>query len=89
MDWKLLGYALVFFSLAALVATGVVGPSSKPPGISQESAEVAKLGGRLIELHPRDRHDVVCFAIKSYDHDVVALSCVKETPIEVELRKQR
>jgi hypothetical protein len=60
---------------------------SKTKGISEESAEVAWLGGRLVELHPQGRHDVVCFALKGYRE--TSLSCVKETPIEVELRKQQ
>jgi hypothetical protein len=60
---------------------------SKTKGISEESAQVARLAGRLIELHPKGRHDVVCFALKGYRE--TSLSCVKVTPIEVELRKQQ
>lgn len=60
--------------------------TSKTKGISEESAEVAWLGGRLVELHPQGRHDVVCFALKGYRE--TSLSCVKVTPVEVELRKQ-
>jgi len=60
---------------------------SKTRGISEESAHVARLAGRLVELHPKDRHDVVCFALRGY-HET-SLSCVKVTPVEVELRKQQ
>jgi hypothetical protein len=60
---------------------------AKTQGISEETAEVARLGGRLVELHPKGRHDVVCFALTGFRE--TSLSCVKETPIEVELRKQQ
>ena len=84
------GAAVIFLVIIVLI-TGysIVGSSwftSKSKGISKESAEVAWLGGRLVELHPKGRHDVVCFALKGYRE--TSLSCVKETPIEVELRKQ-
>jgi len=82
--------ALVFLSIIIFVTVcSVFGSSwftSKTKGISEASAEVAWLGGRLVELHPQGRHDVVCFALKGYRE--TSLSCVKETPIEVELRKQ-
>ena len=83
--------ALVFLSIIICITVySIVGSSwftSKTKGISEESAEVAWLGGRLVELHPQGRHDVVCFALKGYRE--TSLSCVKVTPVEVELRKQQ
>ena len=82
--------AVVLIAFIASISIYCIASSSlfvsKTRGISKESAQVAWLGGRLVELHPKGRHDVVCFALKGYRE--TSLSCVKETPIEVELRKQ-
>jgi hypothetical protein len=80
----------IIISITAYCAFSSSWFAAKTQGISEESADVAKLGGRMIELHPKGRHDVVCFAIKGYgaSNGGVALSCVKVTPVEVELRKQ-
>ena len=83
--------AMIFLTIIVLITVYCVFGSSwftsKSKGISKESAEVAWLGGRLVELHPQGRHDVVCFALKGYRE--TSLSCVKVTPVEVELRKQQ
>jgi hypothetical protein len=83
--------AAIFLVIIAWVTVYSIAGSawfiSKTRGISEETAEVARLGGRLVELHPQGRHDVVCFALTGFRE--TSLSCVKVTPVEVELRKQQ
>jgi hypothetical protein len=83
--------AMILLSIIVMITAYCVFSSSwfvaKTQGISEETAEVARLGGRLVELHPQGRHDVVCFALTGFRE--TSLSCVKVTPVEVEMRKQQ
>ncbi len=74
---------LVFGFLLSLVVWKHANPLIT--GISPEAAYTAKVAGRIMEIHPRGRADVVCFVLHNPRQDAGdSISCVKENPVQVE-----
>ena len=74
---------LVFGFLLGLV----VWNHAKPivTGISPQAAYTAKVAGRVMEIHPRGRADVVCFVLHNPREGAGdSISCVKENPVQIE-----
>lgn len=54
-------------------------------GISPQAAYTAETAGRIMEIHPKGRADVVCFVLHNPRKDAGdSISCVKENPVQVE-----
>ena len=54
-------------------------------GISPQAAYTAEVAGRIMEIHPRGRADVVCFVLHNPRKDAGdSISCVKENPVQIE-----
>jgi hypothetical protein len=65
----------------------VVWNHTKPivTGISPQAAYTAETAGRIMEIHPRGRADVVCFVLHNPRKDAGdSISCVKENPVQIE-----
>lgn len=65
----------------------VVWNHAKPivTGISPQAAYTAETAGRIMEIHPRGRADVVCFVLHNPRKDAGdSISCVKENPVQIE-----
>lgn len=74
---------LVFGGLLTMVVWKHVNPLIT--GISAEAAYTAETAGRIMEIHPRGRADVVCFVLHNPRQDADdSISCVKENPVQVE-----
>jgi len=76
-----------FTFVGALALGAVVWSFAKPivTGISPEAAYTAKVAGRVMEIHPRGRADVVCFVLHNPREGAGdSISCVKENPVQIE-----
>lgn len=78
----------VVVTILIVVGVGaIIWNHAKPivTGISPQAAYTAETAGRIMEIHPRGRADVVCFVLHNPRKDAGdSISCVKENPVQIE-----
>ena len=78
---------MVIIILIVVGLGAIIWNHAKPivTGISPQAAYTAETAGRIMEIHPRGRADVVCFVLHNPRKDAGdSISCVKENPVQIE-----